>query len=103
MDGIVEALLRLEGAKHIALVAQDAEAYDECVDAQLDLLDSVRDLDALARNSPQTFDALEQLHGRNNVLYRSLREASSDFGTDRSYKSAEELQSRLCSGLTARR
>jgi len=35
MDGLVEELLRLESAKHKALVEIDASAYDASVRAQL--------------------------------------------------------------------
>ncbi len=38
MDGLVSELLRLEGAKHKALVEIDAPAYDECVRQQLQVL-----------------------------------------------------------------
>ena len=38
MDGLVEKLLRLEGAKHKALVEIDAFAYDASVRKQMRLL-----------------------------------------------------------------
>lgn len=38
MDGLVEELLRLEGAKHKALVTIDASAYDATVREQMRVL-----------------------------------------------------------------
>ena len=42
MDGLVEDLLRLERAKHKALVAIDAPAYDESVREQMRLLSETK-------------------------------------------------------------
>lgn len=41
MDGLVEELLRLEDAKHKALVQIDAAAYDDCVREQMHALTAV--------------------------------------------------------------
>ena len=43
MDGLVEELLRLEDAKHKALVAIDASAYDDNVRKQRHLLAASKD------------------------------------------------------------
>jgi flagellin-like hook-associated protein FlgL len=62
MEGIFEALLRLEGAKHKALIQTDASAYEEHVRAQLRLLDSASisaaDLETAARKSPPCLPTL---------------------------------------------
>ena|SRR5688572_18104356 len=41
MDGLVEKLLRLEDAKHKALVEINATAYDDCVRQQMRVLSTL--------------------------------------------------------------
>ena len=71
MDGLVNELLRLEDAKHKALVAIDASAYDENVRKQMHLLSSSKassgpsaDVDSLL--------ALSQLITLNTRLLQNL-------------------------------
>jgi len=72
MDGLVEKLLRLEGAKHKALVEIDAFAYDASVRKQMRLLaiprknpsDGVADVERLL--------ALSQLITLNTRLLQTL-------------------------------
>jgi hypothetical protein len=54
MDGLVEELLRLESAKHKALVEIDASAYDANVRAQLRLLSA-------SKRTSQTDATVERL------------------------------------------
>src|SRR5262245_38342900 len=54
MDGLVEELLRLESAKHKALILIDAPAYDVTVRQQLRLLDA-------SKRSPTNTTSLEGL------------------------------------------
>ena len=72
MDGLVEKLLRLEGAKHKALVEIDAFAYDASVQKQMRLL-------AISRKNPsdgvadvERLLALSQLITLNTRLLQTL-------------------------------
>jgi len=79
MDGIIETLLRLEGAKHKALIDGDAPAYDEHVRSQLHLLDSTPDFRAAARQSPHSIAALSKLIQHNTALFLNLLSTSPAF------------------------
>jgi hypothetical protein len=79
MNGIVEALLRLEGVKHKALIEANAQDYDESVRAQLHLLESAEDLAADAQTCPDTVLKLSLLIGQNTSLYQNLVSTSSLF------------------------
>ena len=79
MNGIVEELLRLEGAKHIALIEGNAPAYDESVRAQVLLLDSSRDLESSARTSPEKLSVLSRLIRHNTSLFLNLISTSAIF------------------------
>src|SRR5438093_12924942 len=71
MDGLVEELLRLESAKHKALVEIDAPAYDANVRAQLRLVSaSKKTLDKVA--SVERLLALSQLITLNTRLLQNL-------------------------------
>src|SRR6059036_2564654 len=71
MDGLVEELLRLESAKHKALVEIDAPAYDANVRAQLRLVSaSIRISDKLA--NVDRLLALSQLITLNSRLLQNL-------------------------------
>ena len=71
MDGLVEELLRLESAKHKALVEIDASAYDANVRAQLRLLSiSKGTADKVA--SVERLLALSQLITLNTRLLQNL-------------------------------
>ena len=79
MDRIVETLLRLEGAKHKALIECDAAAYESHVHTQLHLLDSGFDLRAEARKAPGAVTALSTLLRRNTALLLNLVSTSATF------------------------
>ena len=71
MDGLVEELLRLEDAKHKALVAIDASAYDDNVRKQMLLLSSAKSV----QTAPADVDrllALSQLITLNTRLLQNL-------------------------------
>ena len=76
MNGTGEELLRLEGAKHIALIEGNAPAYDESVRAQLLLLDSSSDLESSARTSPEKLAVLSRLIRHNTSLFLNLLSTS---------------------------
>src|SRR5262245_1632726 len=93
MEGIFEALLRLEGAKHKALIQTDASAFEEHVRAQLRLLDSASispvDLETAARKSPQTFNTLARLIRLNTALFANLFTTSSVFALNQNQYTAD--------------
>ena len=71
MDGLVEELLRLESAKHKALIEIDASAYDASVHEQLRLVS----VSKVARDSAASVDrllALSQLITLNSRLLQNL-------------------------------
>jgi hypothetical protein len=71
MDGLVKELLRLEDAKHKALVSIDASAYDENVRKQMLLLSSSKTV----QTAPADLDrllALSQLITLNTRLLQNL-------------------------------
>lgn len=72
MDGLVEELLRLESAKHKALVEIDASAYDTTVREQMRLLSVSRNstVDKLA--SVERLLTLSQLITLNTRLLQNL-------------------------------
>ena len=71
MDGLVEELLRLEGAKHKALVEIDASAYDASVRTQLRLLSVSKQSDAKVSNVERLL-SLSQLITLNTRLLQNL-------------------------------
>ena len=72
MDGLVEELLRLESAKHTALVLIDASAYDANVREQVRLL-AVSKPSGGPATSVERLLALSQLITLNNHLLHNLR------------------------------
>ena len=71
MDGLVEELLRLESAKHQALIEIDASAYEASVREQLRLVSvSKRTADKVA--SVERLLALSQLITLNSRLLQNL-------------------------------
>jgi hypothetical protein len=92
MEGIFEALLRLEGAKHKALIQTDASAFEEHVRAQLRLLESSSispaDLETAARKSPQIIDTLSRLIRLNTALFANLFTTSSVFALNQNQYTA---------------
>ena len=79
MQGIVQELLRLEGAKQKALLEGNAPAYDESVRAQLHALDSASDLTADARLSADNLNALAKMMRQNASLFLNLMSVSPVF------------------------
>ena len=71
MDGILEELLRLEDAKHHALIHCDSVAYDDCVRAQSTLVDDPR-IASGARASADKLLAFSKLARINTSLYLNL-------------------------------
>lgn len=71
MDGLVEELLRLESAKHQALVEIDASAYDDCVRQQMRLLSTPRNSAAKTPGVDRLL-ALSQLITLNTRLLENL-------------------------------
>lgn len=66
MDGLVEELLRLESAKHKALIEIDASAYDENVQAQLRLV-------ASSKASPDRITNVERLLALSQLITLNTR------------------------------
>ena len=66
MDGLVEELLRLESAKHKALVEIDASAYDAHVQTQLRLL-------SVSRNSSDQTTNVERLLALSQLITLNTR------------------------------
>ena len=71
MDGLVEELLRLESAKHKALIEIDASAYDFHVQTQLRLLSASKSSTGNVTNVEQLL-ALSQLITLNTRLLQNL-------------------------------
>jgi hypothetical protein len=71
MDGILEELLRLEGAKKHALIALDSEAYETSVQKQTCLIDDPR-LAVAARTGSTQLLAFSRLANINAELYDNL-------------------------------
>ena len=72
MDGLVEELLRLESAKHKALVEIDASAYDTTVREQMRLLSASRNSVAAKVSNVERLLALSQLITLNTRLLQNL-------------------------------
>jgi hypothetical protein len=66
MDGLVEELLRLEGAKHTALISIDAPAYDASVREQMQLL-------AASTDSSRTVTRVERLLALSQLITLNTR------------------------------
>ena len=66
MDGLVKELLRLESAKHKALVEIDASAYDAHVQTQLRLL-------SVSKESPDNVTNVERLLALSQLITLNTR------------------------------
>jgi hypothetical protein len=66
MDGLVEKLLRLESAKHKALVEIDASAYDLNVREQMRLL-------AVSKGAPYKVSSVERLLALSQLITLNTR------------------------------
>jgi hypothetical protein len=71
MDGIVDELLRLEDAKHHALIGLDPATYDRSVREQAALLEDNR-LSGEARKASDKLLAFSKLASLNSNLYQNL-------------------------------
>lgn len=72
MDGLVKELLRLESAKHKALIEIDASAYDTTVREQMRLISASRNFTAAEVSSVERLLALSQLITLNTRLLQNL-------------------------------
>ena len=71
MDGILEELLRLEGAKNHALIDLDSEVYEDSVQKQIGLINDPG-LPEAARSDKDTLVAISKLSSFNTTLYENL-------------------------------
>jgi hypothetical protein len=71
MDGILEELLRLEDAKHRALINLDSGAYEDSVQKQVRLINDPAVAEA-ARTGTDKLLALSELANINTRLYENL-------------------------------
>ena len=81
MDGLLEELLRLESAKHQALVSIDAPAYDANVREQLRLLSVSKDTLGKVK-SIESLLVLSQLITLNARLLENLLSTAPSFDID---------------------
>jgi len=88
MDGLVEELLRLESAKHKALVEIDASAYDASVRAQLRLL-SASKRSGMQVSSVESLLSLSQLITLNTRLLQNLISTTPWFAFNKNSYTAE--------------
>ena len=99
MDGLVEELLRLESAKHKALVEIDASAYDANVRAQMRLL-SISKGSSAKVSSVERLLALSQLITLNTRLLQNLISATPWFAFS---KNGYTAKGRVATPATSRR
>jgi hypothetical protein len=90
MDGILDELLRLEDAKHQALIGLDPAAYDRSVQEQTLLLDDNR-LSAEARRASDKLLAFSKLASLNTSLYQNLLSTTPWLANSRGYSGAGHL------------
>jgi hypothetical protein len=90
MDGIVDELLRLEDAKHQALIGLDAAAYDRSVQEQTALLEDSR-LSSEARKASDKLLAFSKLASLNISLYQNLFTTTPWLAQTRGYSGAGRL------------
>ena len=99
MDGLVEELMRLESAKHQALVEIDASAYDLNVREQMRLVAFSKDAPYKA-SSVERLLALSQLITLNTRLLQNLVSTSPLFALN---KSGDTAKGRASLPATSRR
>ena len=99
MDGLVEELLRLESAKHTALISIDATAYDANVREQMRLL-AVSKGSAEPVPSVERLLALSQLITLNTRLLQNLVSTSPRFAFNKNEYTAK---GRAAAPATSRR
>ena len=98
MDGLVEELLRLESAKHKALVEIDAPAYDATVRAQLRLVSTSKKVAELT--NVDKLLALSQLITLNSRLLQNLISTTPWFAFS---KNAYNAKGRVSAAAASRR
>jgi hypothetical protein len=96
MDGLVEELLRLESAKHKALISIDASAYDANVREQLQLLANRKE-STLKATCVERVLALSQLITLNTRLLQNLM-ATTPLFRDAGYTAAGRIETAAGSG-----
>jgi hypothetical protein len=84
MEGLISELLRLERAKHEALVSIDAAAYEARVREQMELLSASKDSLVDAPDIEQLL-ALSQLITLNSRLLQNLLSTTPLFQLSRTY------------------
>ena len=99
MDGLVEELLRLERAKHKALVEIDAPAYDATVRAQLRLVSASKKTPGKLANVERLL-ALSQLITLNSRLLQNLISTTPWFAFS---KNAYNAKDRVSAAAASRR
>jgi hypothetical protein len=99
MDGLVDKLLRLESAKHKALIEIDAPAYDASVREQVRLL-AVSKAVAYQASSVERLLALSQLITLNTRLLQNLVSTSPLFAFN---KNGYTAKGRSAAPSTSRR
>jgi len=95
MDGLVEQLLRLEGAKHEALILIDAPAYDASVREQLRILTDITATTGVTKIEPLL--ALSQMITLNGRLLKNLLASTTLFDSI-GYTAEGRLPALLASG-----
>ena len=90
MDGIVDELLRLEDAKHQALIGLDAATYDRSVREQTALIEDTR-LSAEARKASDKLLAFSKLANLNTHLFQNLLTVTPWLADSRGYTGAGRL------------
>jgi hypothetical protein len=97
MDGLIEKLLRLEGAKHKALTEIDASAYDVNVRKQMRLLARPKTQIGAVGDVEHVL-ALSQLITLNTKLLQNLVSTTPLFGITRTgYKAKARVAAASCS------
>jgi hypothetical protein len=93
MDGIIDELLRLEDAKHHALIGLDPAMYERSVREQTALLAHTR-LAAEARKSSDKLLAFSKLASLNSSLYQNLLTTTPWVANPRAYTGSGQISIR---------
>ena len=90
MDGILDELLRLEDAKHRALIGFDPEIYDRSVREQAALVEDTR-LSAEARKASDKLLTFSKLARLNSSLYQNLLTTTPWLAIARAYNGSGQM------------
>jgi|SRR5436190_4334508 len=90
MDGILDELLRLEDAKHHALIGLDSATYDRSVREQAALIEDSR-LSSEARKASDKLLAFSKLASLNTNLYQNLLTTTPWLANPRAYTGSGHL------------